>query len=70
MNQILAMPVGSIDCGGKAAHLVHAVEVDQNRQIVRVLCNRVKPDHILNDGDDSYTVDCPVCLKRMAKEVK
>lgn len=49
---------------GKA--LYHCVEVDADEQPVRVLCGRVKVEHVLDDVTqyDKHDVSCKTCLAK------
>lgn len=68
-NKTVSVPVGAAEFAGKTGYLVHAAEVDENEQLVRVLCKRVKVEHLLDDASlfGEYEVTCPVCKKRMAQ---
>jgi hypothetical protein len=55
--------------------LTHGVELGDDGFAVRVLCKRVKFDHVIatQDASDSAVLDaaptCHVCLKRWNKEI-
>ncbi len=56
----------------KAAMLWHAAELDANDTPIRVLCKRVKLEHILDDATlyNNHPVSCPQCVaavRRLAK---
>jgi hypothetical protein len=50
--------------------LVHAVEVDAEGDLVRVLCGGVKLSSISDDSTqfDVAPVSCPKCLKKRSKK--
>lgn len=47
--------------------LNHAVEVDADGREVRVLCGRVKLDHIVDKYEESGPLTCATCAKRLAR---
>lgn len=71
MSRIVSAPIGggAPNIGKKLARLTHLVEVDDRDSILRVLCTRVKPWHILEDSSlyDEYPADCPHCLRAKKK---
>jgi hypothetical protein len=55
---------------GERALLTHAVAVDAQGSEVRVLCGRVKLDHVVDcyADDINKPPTCPNCLERMPKK--
>ena len=50
--------------------LTHAVEIDDARKVVRVLCGKVKIDSVCMNDDTQITSDLPTCTpcaRRLAK---
>lgn len=71
MSKIVSAPVaGAVQAGGgKVAHLWHAIEIDERGNVLRVLCSRVKAEHILDDAFlyDTQSITCPTCLRATAR---
>jgi len=58
-----------------ATHLTHAAEIeDDSGALIRVLCERVKRDNMLDDPfaveDEDAPPTCPVCLKKDPRQKK
>lgn len=55
--------------GNTDAVLTHAVELDDNGNMVRVLCKKVKLESMLDDSSqfDLEPVSCPTCANRKTK---
>lgn len=66
--RMVSAPMGAVLRGrGKqeVAYLTHAVKIDENDDVVSVVCGRAKPEHILGDltAYNGPKVDCPRCLQ-------
>lgn len=64
MPRVVSAPMGAVSTGrGKVATLTHWCEVSDDGDVVRVLCGRAKPEHILSDAAmfNVREPDCPRC---------
>lgn len=56
---------------GAKAMRRHAVEIDADEAMLRVLCNGPQLDHISDDYEESLSgVTCPSCLKKLQREAR
>lgn len=63
-----AYPTRAIERRTQKTFLSHTVEINENRSEVRVLCKRVKLEHICDPGANPNGLQdkptCPVCARR------
>lgn len=68
---IISAPMSCVPTArGTTATLTHACELNESGDIVKVLCGRAKPAHILDDSamHNVRPVDCPVCQVRIRQQ--
>lgn len=70
-RNIVSAPVagGAYPKSHKGSTLWHGVELSERGSPIRVLCNRVSLDSILDDGTqyNRQPVDCPTCARALLK---
>jgi hypothetical protein len=65
-RRLVTAPMGVMQQKNVKPHLVHAVEVDPQNNVLRVLCGSAKPEHILGDPTtfNQRAITCEQCYRR------